>query len=408
MRRKKVNFNDNLLKGITYSASFILIAVLVLIIGFIAINGFELLSWEVLTNDYNSKTHRVSIEKNDEVFVNPNLGDNVYFSYNFGVAITDGENIEGIDVIQILHVDKNSPFLEATNPQNEVVRVEPGILIDGVLRANKADGSLESIFSNNGAEEMIRVLDQSDVVGISAFDIKIEGGGIRASILTTLYLIVLTLIIAIPLGVGAAVYLHEMAPRNKFTKYLESFIDLLNGIPSIIFGLMGAALFIPLTTTLFNNKDMQRGSLIAGALTLVVIILPVIIKTTITALEVVPDSLRSGSLALGANKTQTAFKVVLPNAFVGILSGVLLSIGRIIGESAALIFAMGTFIGDNVTLTGRSTSLAVHIWVIMGGESPNIRLASTIALIILVVVLILNFLIKLLTNRFVKKQLGGA
>src|SRR5690554_3283180 len=155
---------------------------------------------------------------------------------------------------------------------------------------------------------------------------------------------------------------------------------------------MGAAVFIPFTTQLFENDDMKRGSVIAGALTLVVIILPVVIKSTESALDVVPKSYRDASLALGANKTQTTFKIMLPNALPGILSAALLSIGRIIGESAALIYAMGTIIGDKVSLTGRSTSLAVHIWTVMSGEVPNVALASTIAIIILVVVLSLNLL----------------
>ena len=141
----------------------------------------------------------------------------------------------------------------------------------------------------------------------------------------------------------------------------------------------------------------------AGALTLVVIILPVVIKATESALSVVPKSYKEGSLALGATKTQTIFKIMLPNALPGILSGAILSVGRVIGESAALIFAMGTFIGDKISITGRSTSLAVHIWSVMGGEIPNVNLASTIAIIILIVVLALNMSVKVITNRFMNK-----
>lgn len=403
MRHKRLKTSDNFLKGITYAASTILVIILILIIGFILINGVKLFSFKVITNDYNPTPYNVSVEKDSHYFVEPNLETNEYFSYNFGFAVSDSESLEGEKVIRITYIDSNSPLKTAINAQGEIVEVKEGFIINSTLRANKEDGNIETIFSRDGALKMIEVLEQSDVTGISNFNLLIEGGGIRASIISTFYLIFLTLVIAIPLGVGAGVYLHEMAPKNKFTNSLQSFIDLLNGIPSIIFGLMGAALFIPLTTKLFNNNDMKSGSLIAGALTLVVIVLPVIIKTTITSLEVVPNDLRNASLALGANKTQTAFKMTLPNAFVGILSGVLLSIGRIIGESAALIFAMGTFIGDSVGLTQRSTSLAVHIWVIMGGEQPNIRLASTIALIILMMVLILNLAIKLLSNRFIKK-----
>jgi phosphate transport system permease protein len=176
-------------------------------------------------------------------------------------------------------------------------------------------------------------------------------------------------------------------------------VDLLTGVPSIIYGLLGAALFIPL---LNNTIQTSGGSVISGALTLAVILLPTIIKNTEEALKVIPDELRKGSLALGASRTQTIFKVVLPSAIPGVLTGVLLGIGRIIGESAALIFAVGSAIKDDIILTERSTSLAVHIWTVMGGDKPNFELASAIAIIILGVVFIMNFFVKLLAKRISK------
>jgi phosphate transport system permease protein len=137
-------------------------------------------------------------------------------------------------------------------------------------------------------------------------------------------------------------------------------------------------------------------------LTLAVILLPTIIKSTEEALKVISNDLRRGSLALGASKTQTIFKVVIPSAIPGILTGVLLGVGRIIGESAALIYATGAAIKDEVILTERSTSLAVHIWTVMQGEKPNFELASAIAIIILGVVFVMNFVIKLLAKRLSK------
>ncbi len=128
-----------------------------------------------------------------------------------------------------------------------------------------------------------------------------------------------------------------------------------------------------------------------------------IIRTTEESLKVVPDDYRFASLALGASKTQTTFKVVLPNAIPGILTATLLAIGRIIGESAALVFAVGTVIKDEVSLTGQSTSLAVHIWSMMSDEPANIDLSTTIALIILVIVLSLNVIIKFLTRSYMKR-----
>jgi phosphate transport system permease protein len=120
-------------------------------------------------------------------------------------------------------------------------------------------------------------------------------------------------------------------------------------------------------------------------------------------LKVVPDEYRTASLSLGASKTQTTFKIVLPSAFQGILTSTLLAIGRIIGESAALVFAIGTTIKDDIRLTQPSTSLAVHIWAMMTDEPANIELSSTIALIILFIVLLLNMTIKFFSKRLLKK-----
>ena len=172
-------------------------------------------------------------------------------------------------------------------------------------------------------------------------------------------------------------------------------------MPSIIYGLMGLALFVPITISLTSATG---GNLISGALTLAVIVLPVIIRTTEESLKVVPMEYRFASLALGANETQTTFKVVLPSAFSGILTATLLAIGRIIGESAALVFAIGATIKDEVSLTSSSTSLAVHILTMMSDEPANIALSNTVALIILVMVLMLNLLVKYVSKRFMRRN----
>ena len=177
---------------------------------------------------------------------------------------------------------------------------------------------------------------------------------------------------------------------------------MLTGVPSIIYGLMGSAFFIPLAQSMFSNR-IDSGSIISGAMTLSVIVLPVIIRSTESALDVVPKDYKLASLALGANETQTIFKVMLPNALPGILSASLLAIGRIMGESAALIFAIGTVITDEVSIFGQGTSLAVHIWASMASENPNFALAATISIILLVVVLSINLLIKFITYKFMKR-----
>ena len=214
-------------------------------------------------------------------------------------------------------------------------------------------------------------------------------------------MILITLILAIPIGVATAIYFNEFAKNSKFTRVIRSLVDMLTGVPSIIYGLLGAAVFIPL----LNSTGLTAGgSILSGALTMAVILLPTISKSTEEALKIIPNDLRQGSLALGANQTQTIFKVVLPNATPGILTGVLLGIGRIMGESAALIFAVGAVTKDVVSLTERSSTLAVHIWVIMGGEAPNFELASAIAIIMLIVVFVINLIVKVFAKRLQKNM----
>ena len=140
-------------------------------------------------------------------------------------------------------------------------------------------------------------------------------------------------------------------------------------------------------------------TILGGALTMVVILLPVIIRSTEEALMTVPQDLRQGSLALGANQTQTILKIVIPSALPGILTAVLLSIGRIIGESAALILVSGTVINDRPRLNQGGATLAVAIWKEMAGEQPNIRVAASISVLIIIIVLILNVLVKLTSRR---------
>ena len=256
----------------------------------------------------------------------------------------------------------------------------------------------QSSLSRYGAKQMID--DLNTVTEIRELEFTTSGGGIRGSIITTFYLIGLTLLFALPMGVGAAIYINEYAKNNRLTRLVRSFIETLTGVPSIIYGLMGLAVFVPIVIRL---TDATGGSIISGAMTMTVILLPVVIRTTEESLKVVPDDYRLASLALGASQTQTTFKVVLPSAFPGILTATLLAIGRIIGESAALVFAIGATIKDNITLTGQSTSLAVHIWAMMSDEPANIELSTTIALIILIIVLILNISIKFISSKFMKR-----
>ncbi len=172
-------------------------------------------------------------------------------------------------------------------------------------------------------------------------------------------------------------------------------IELLSGVPSIIFGLVGLVIFYPIAET-FNATGP---TLLLGSLTMVIVLLPVSIKTVEETLLTIPNSLRESSLSLGASKFQTVIKVVLPSALSGILTTLLLAIGRIVGETAALIYTIGTVVNDHPKLNSGGTSLAVQIWKEMSGEQPNIELASAISLVILILFLILNIVIKLISKR---------
>lgn len=407
---------DTIVRTVTYIASFVSVLVLGAILIFVLIEGAPLLSFDIIFGD-NQNTYmpgmKLAYTADDSNFeYTPKSGE--YYSSRYGIAFKDAKTLEGLPVIKISYIAPESPFTMAIttgNQAGEQFSMEVGnVFLSGILLWG--DDYLEENGSINlgaksipyqvveGAESFVEKLDRTFYVS-NISPVKL-GGGIRGSIVTTLYLIVLTLLIALPVGIATALYMHELAPQNKFTDFLRSLIDMLTGVPSIIYGLMGAAFFIPLAQNLFSNQ-INSGSIISGAMTLSVIVLPVIIRSTESALDVVPKDYKLASLALGANETQTIFKVMLPNALPGILSASLLAIGRIMGESAALIFAIGTVIADDISIFGQGTSLAVHIWASMASENPNFALASTISIILLAVVLSLNLFIKFITYKFMKR-----
>ncbi len=316
-----------------------------------------------------------------------------YFSTRWGIAFRDGINNEGETVLVISYIDPNSP-IKVMNPITGYLSVNVGSTFETTIFIDE-NGLYKVMLPSNGAEYAIDFFEDNPMI----YDtyLTTAGGGIRGSLITTLYLILFTLIIALPVGILAAIYLHEFAPKNsKIANILRRMVEMLTGVPSIVFGLLGAAVFVPFVNGFTHNTG---GSILSGSLTLAIIILPVIISNTEESLKTIPDEYRHASLALGANKTQTTFKVIIKSALPGILSGTLLSIGRIIGESAALIYSVGVIISDQVSPTGTSTSLAVHIWTEMAGDAPNFEVASAISIIILLVVLVLNLSVKLIVKK---------
>ncbi|MEW9078592.1 phosphate ABC transporter permease PstA [Terrisporobacter glycolicus] len=218
-------------------------------------------------------------------------------------------------------------------------------------------------------------------------------GGILPMIISTVYMVVIAIAIATPIGILSAIYLNEYAKKGKVVEIIRFATECLAGIPSIIYGLFGGIFFVV-------TLKMQY-SIIAGALTVAIIILPVIIRTTEEALKTVPNEFREGSLAMGATKFQTLYKVIIPSALPGILSGVILSIGRVIGESAAILLTAGTVASMPTSIFDSARTLTVHSYLLTK-EMGDISGAASVGVVLIVIVLILNTSTKLIAKKLSK------
>ncbi len=222
--------------------------------------------------------------------------------------------------------------------------------------------------------------------------------GILPDILNTLYIILTTILIVLPLGVGAAIYLTEYATNKRLVGMIEYAAETLSGIPSIIYGLFGSLFFC-----LFLDLDK---SLLAGALTLVIMNLPTIMRTTQESLKTVPQSYREGAFGLGAGKWRMIRTVVLPNCVEGIITGCILSVGRIVGESAALLFTAGfahTLNGFFEGLFSSGSTLTVALYV-YATEDGNFEVAFAIAAILMILTLLINLSATLIGKYFERKS----
>ena len=226
-----------------------------------------------------------------------------------------------------------------------------------------------------------------------------ENGSLFPALINTIIMTALSLIIAVPFGIFSAIFLVEYAKRgNKFINVIRITTETLSGIPSIVYGLFGMLFFV---TTLKWGY-----SLLAGAFKLSIMILPLIMRTTEEALKAVPDSYREGSFGLGAGKLRTVFRIVLPSAVPGILAGVILAVGRIVGETAALIYTAGTVadIPDGVMGSGRT--LAVHMYS-MSREGLHMDQAYATAVVLLVLVIGINWLSGFIAKKITKGNGNG-
>lgn len=224
-----------------------------------------------------------------------------------------------------------------------------------------------------------------------------RAGGIFPTIVTTIYVTFLALLIATPIGVGAAIYLIEYTRENILTKLIRFGTETLAGIPSIIFGLFGFAFFV-----IYLNLQW---SLISGALTVAFMVLPVVIRTAEEALKTVPGSYREGSLALGATKWQTINRIILPSAIPGIITGVILSIGRIIGETAAFLLTLGGALYVPQALIDPGRTMSMHLYT-LAAELGAMDKAYATSTVLIVTIFIINSAASLITKRFLKKFSG--
>ena len=227
-----------------------------------------------------------------------------------------------------------------------------------------------------------------------AWEYNSENVSLMPALINTILMTALSLVIAVPLGIFAAIYLVEYARRgNKIVEIVRITAETLTGIPSIVYGLFGFLLF---------GVALKWGySMLGGALTLAIMILPTIMRTTEEALKSVPDSYREGSFGLGAGRLRTVFQVVLPSAVPGILAGVILAVGRIVGETAALMYTAGTVAGIPANIMGSARTLSVHMYVLTN-EGLYTNQSYATAVVLLVIVVLINAL-----SGFIAKKITG-
>lgn len=364
---------DKLMYGLIALSSAVTVGLLLWIIGFVFLNGYKLIDLDFLTSDFDSKTQYVSVKAAEE-----------YENNKFGIELVE-ETHEGDTVYVVEAIEKNSPVLKAINKSGESYPVKKGDIIKKIGSEKTEKYELSELNSLiNGIEE--------DIVTVK---VTRPGEGIFPMLVTTLQIILMSLLVACPIGIFGAIYLTEYAKQGRLVRIIRFATESLAGIPSIIYGLFGMIFFV--TVLKFDY------SILSGALTLSIILLPVIIRQTEESLKAVPDSYREGSLGLGATKLQTIRKVVLPNAMSGIIVAVILSVGRIVGESAALLLTAGTvakipksFFTSGATLTVKAYTVAK--------EEGNIEMACAIGTVVIIMILILNGLSKLITIRFNKAK----
>ena len=373
--------SDYFMTALIWLAAASTAGILLIIVGFIFSNGWSLISTEFLTRDANDTLRIVHFQS--ESAATATIDGNLVVIESAGITLELDENYG----IRINNVTSNSPSRSAVDNANQIFPIRRGQVLEGV--------NTDKIDTNTSLSELAGMFD-----GYSEFTLRVRqlGGGIFPMMVSTVMLIFTTLAVATPISILAAIYMTLYAKQGYTVNTIRFAIEILAGLPSVVHGLFGMLIF---------TRILGLGvSILAGALTMTILLLPIMIRSTEEALKTVPNSYQEASFGLGANKIQTIRKVILPSALPGITVGIILSIGRIVGESAALLFTVGTFArlpinpaSGNLSIfeTGATMTLRAFIEV---QEFGNIEMASAIGIVILVIVFTLNFFSKLITKKF--------
>lgn len=375
---KSRKIKDGIAKIVIYIATTLTVLTLLVILAFVFYRGLPGVNLQFLTRMWDDKTTIVIAEKDEPSTTTTDL--NYVPSLGIYLELEEGN-------VVVADVEGNSPAQNTVNKIGDSYKVKKYDIIE---RVGDTD-----IRKAESIDQAITAIERED----SSLELKVRrpGGGIVPMLVSTVIIIIATLIVALPIGVGAAIYLNEYTKPGKILKTIRFAIQNLAGIPSIIYGLFGMLFFV-------QFMNMQY-SVLAGSLTLSIMLLPTIISTTEETLKEVPDSYRQGSYGLGATKLQTISRIILPSALPGILVAIILSIGRIVGESAALIWTAGTVAQIPSALFGSGAASATlttkMFWEIQ--EASNIDSAAAIAVVLIVLVIILNLVSKLITKKFMDK-----
>lgn len=357
------------------------VGILVYIIGYIFVTGVPHINGHFLTGDYDDVTKYVRMTVSQEDKAN-----------QLGIGL-EKKMVRHQPFYVVETIDKQSPFYRATE---KIVAEEA----DGSKKISNQPFVFKKgyIIKKIGGKEL-KGMDEVDLpelinqltIGQVIVKVTIPGGGIKPMLVTTLMIIGLSILISGFIGIFAAIYLVEYAKPGRMVRLIRFGTESLAGIPSIIYGLFGLLFFGRVLG--FNY------SILSGSLTLSIILLPVIIRQTEESLKAVPNSYREGSLGLGATKIQTIVKIILPSAIPGIIVAVILSIGRIVGESAALLLTAGTAARIPNSIFESGATLTIKAYQV-AQEEGNYEVACAIGTIIIVIILVINFSSKYFSKHF--------